>query len=53
MNVTIKLIRRAINMMDFILAPIQMIIKGPRATLGKLLIMVIKGSNIFFRVGKT
>lgn len=50
-NVTIKLISRAMKIIDFILAPIQIMIKGPSATLGRLLIIVMKGSNIFFNVG--
>jgi hypothetical protein len=38
--VIIREIKRAINIIDLILAPLQMMIIGPRATLGRLLIMV-------------
>ncbi len=42
-----KEINIAINIIDFILAPIQIIISGPRATFGSELITVRYGSIIF------
>ena len=45
----IVVIRRAINIIEFILAPIHIINIGPRATFGKLFKIVKYGSNTFFK----
>ena len=50
MLVTITLIKSELNIMDLVDAPNQMMIKGPQATFGKLLIATINGSKILFRV---
>ncbi len=50
MLVTITLIKSELNIMDLVDAPNQMMIKGPKATFGKLLIATINGSKILFRV---
>ena len=52
LKVTIKFISQAIKIIDSVFAPNQMMISGPKATFGKLLIIVINGSIIFFIVGK-
>ena len=47
---TIKLIKRAITIIDLVLAPAIIIISGPKATLGKLFNIVRQGSNILFKI---
>ena len=49
-NVTIMLINRALKIIDEVLVPNQIIINGPKATLGRLLRATMNGSRIFFRV---
>ena len=48
---TIKLINKAMTIIDFVFAPAQMMMIGPKATLGKLLIIVKNGSIILASVG--
>lgn len=48
--VTMVLMRSELNIIDLAVAPNQIIIRGPRAILGKLLIATRKGSNICFNV---
>ena len=47
--VTITEISKAIIIIEFILAPAQIIIIGPNATLGKLFIIVKYGSNTLYK----
>ncbi len=51
MVVVKKLIKKAIKQMEERLAPIQIIIKGPKATFGRELKIVKKGSNTLAKKG--
>lgn len=46
-----KLINTDIKIIELLLAPIQIIIKGPKATLGREFIEVINGKKILERIG--
>lgn len=48
--VTITLIKSELNIIDLVVAPNQMMIRGPSATFGKLFNATINGSKILFKV---
>lgn len=48
--VTITLIKSELNIIDLVVAPNQIIISGPSATLGKLFNATMNGSKILFNV---
>ena len=48
--VTITLISKPLNIIELVFVPIIIMIKGPKATFGKLLITIINGSSILLSV---